>query len=239
MSEPVTSIPPVVAIHGKKQKLRRMIGVNELLTKKRQVYQFEGEWARVMGRPQTNAIIFIWGQSGNGKSRLALQLCKYLCQYSKVLVDSLEEGDGESIATAFRQTDMQEVDGKIFLLPAEPIEDLKQRLRRKKQPRVVVIDSVQYTGLTYRDYIGLKEEFSKTMFIFISHANGNDPKGSAAQSIRYDAMVKIHVIGYVAHVISRFGGNENYVIWEEGAKNYWQKKYKNVLARKYWPGQKK
>lgn len=220
-------------------KLRRMIGVNELLNKKRTTYPFEGEWLRVMGQPQTNAVIMIWGQSGNGKTRFSLQLCKYLCQFNKVLVNSLEEGDGESIAKAYRETDMHEVDGKIFILPAEPIEELKQRLRRKKQPRIVIIDSVQYTGMNYKDYIMLKEEFKKTMFILISHAKGNDPNGAAAVSIRYDAMVKIQVIGYVAHVTSRFGGNQNFVIWEEGAKQYWGKKYKSVIDRKYWPGQKK
>lgn len=222
-----------------KTKLRRAIGVRELLTKKRPVYAFEGEWQRVMGQPQSNAIIFIWGQSGNGKTRFSLELCKYLCQFNKVLVNSLEESDGESIAKAFRETDMHEVDGQIFLLPAEPLEELRQRLRRKKQPRVVVIDSVQYTGMSYADYIALKEEFKKTMFIFISHAMGNEPKGAAAQSIRYDAMIKIQVIGFVAHITSRFGGNQNFIIYNEGAKAYWGKKFKNVLERKYWPGQKK
>ncbi len=223
----------------KPKKLRRTIGVMQLYNKKRKQYEFTGEWARVMGQPETNACIFIWGQSGNGKTRFALQLCKYLCSFEKVLVDSLEESDGESIVKAFRETDMHEVDGKIFILAAEPIEELKQRLRRKKQPRIVVIDSVQYTGMDYRDYIALKEEFKKTMFIFISHATGNDPKGAAAQSIRYDAMIKIQVIGYVAHITSRFGGNQNFLIWPQGAKDYWLKKFKAVSERKYWPGQKK
>ncbi len=222
-----------------KLKLRRAIGVNELIDKKRPRIEFTDQWKDSMGCPQSNAVIFIWGNSGNGKTRFIVQFLKYLCKHvAKVLLDSLEEGDSDSLALAFRQEDMHEVDGKLHILDAEPLDHLCIRLKKKKQAQVVVIDSWQYTQKDYAYYQMMKETFKKKMLIINSHAAGNRPKGSAADSIRYDAMIKIHVVGFVAKVLSRYGGQKPYIIWEEGAKRYWGKKYKQVANGTYWIGQK-
>ena len=223
----------------RKPKLRRTIGVNELIGKKRQRMEFTGQWKDCMGCPQSNAVIFIWGKSGNGKTRFIVQFLKYLCGHvDKVLLDSLEEGDSDSLAIAFQQEAMQEVDGKLHILDAEPLDDLYRRLKKKKQASVIVIDSWQYTLKDYAYYQTLKEAFKKKMFIINSHAQGNNPKGSAADSIRYDSMIKIHVVGFVAKITSRFGGNQPYIIWEEGAKKHWGKRYKAVRDGTFWVGQK-
>ena len=75
----------------------------------------------------------------------------------------------------------------------EDIPTLKIRLRRHKSFNIVIIDSFQYTQMTYRDYIQLKEEFPDKLFVFISHARGKNPKGDAATSVMYDADLKIWV----------------------------------------------
>jgi hypothetical protein len=46
-------------------------------------------------------------------------------------------------------------------------------------------------------------------------------------------------MGFIAYVESRYGGGKPFLIWEEGAKKYWRKKYKDVIEGKYWPGKKK
>ncbi len=224
----------------KKPKLRRAIGVNELITKKRQRLEFAGKWKDFVGCPQSNAVVFIWGKSGNGKTRFIVQFLKYLCTHvEKILLDSLEEGDSDSLALAFQQEDMHEVDGKLHILDVEPLDDLCRRLKKKKQANVIVIDSWQYTQKDYAYYQMMKETFKKKMFIINSHATGNNPRGSSAESIRFDAMIKIHVVGFVAKPCnSRFGGNMPYVIWEEGAKRHWGKRYKAVVAGTHWVGMK-
>ena len=223
----------------KKPKQRRAITVNELINKKRDTLPFEGVWKDCMGCPQSNAVIFIWGKSGNGKTRFIVQFIKYLAQHiDKILLDSLEEGDSESLARAFRDEDMHEVHGKVFILDNEPVDQLCIRLKKKKQAQAIVIDSWQYTRKDYAFYQQMKEQFKKKMFIINSHAAGNNPKGSSADDIRYDAMIKIHVMKYVASIQSRFGSIKPYVIWEEGAKKKWGPKYKDVINGKYWPGQK-
>lgn len=222
-----------------KQKLRRVITVSDLINKQRQRLEFTGIWKECMGCPQSNAVIFIWGKSGHGKTRFIIQFIKYLTTHiEKILLDSLEEGDSDSLALAFQQEDMHEVHGKVFILDNEPLEQLCTRLKKKKQAQAVVIDSWQYGRKDYAFYQMMKESFKKKMLIINSHAAGNNPKGSSADSIRYDAMIKIHVIGYVAKIVSRFGSEKPYVIWEAGAKRHWGKKYKDVLNGKHWPGQK-
>lgn len=77
------------------------------------------------------------------------------------------------------------------------------------------------TGLNKQEYIALKEEFKNKLFIFNSHADGKEPKGSVAQFVRYDADIKVRVEGYKAFPASRFGGGEPFTIWDKGAAEYW------------------
>lgn len=238
MSE-AAAVYPIAAAKEPKQKLRRVITVNDLVNKKRERLIFTGVWKECMGCPQANAVIFIWGKSGHGKTRFIIQFIKYLCNHiEKILLDSLEEGDSDSLALAFHQEEMQEVHGKVFILDNEPLDQLCTRLKKKKQAQAVVIDSWQYGRKDYAFYQKMKEQFKKKMFIINSHAAGNNPKGSSADSIRFDAMIKIHVVGYVAKIVSRYGSEKPYVIWEQGAKRYWGKKYKNVINGTHWIGQK-
>jgi hypothetical protein len=217
----------------------RAYSVKQVLNKKRQVLEFDGEFLESFGKPEKNAGWFIWGQSGNGKTRFLLQVCKYLTKFGKVDYDSLEEGACESIAKALRETQMEEVDGRFRLLDVMPFNDFVNRLAGKKQADFGVIDSVQYAGFDYDQYKETKERLKRKSLLFISHATGNNPKGTCAEAIRYDVPIKVHVIGYVAKVVSRYGGNKPFIIWEEGAKRYWGKKYLPVKEGRYWPGQKK
>ena len=98
------------------------------------------------------------------------------------------------------------------------MEDIRRELRKQRSPKVVVIDSLQYLGVNYKGYKAMKEEFPNKLFILVSHANEkNQPKGSTAEQVRYDAMVKIQVSQFRAKANSRYGGGEVLTIWEEGA----------------------
>lgn len=202
----------------KERKLNRAISVSQLETMTFDVLPFEGEWKGLIGKPELTGSWLIWGDSGNGKTRFALQLCKYLAQFARVAYNSLEEGASASMKKAFKEVGMSEVKRKVILLAKEPISELKIRLRKRRSPDVVVIDSVQYSGMNYRDYINLIDEFQNKLFILISHADGKNPAGRTAKSIRYDAFVKIRVECYRATAISRYGGGKHYDVWPEMAK---------------------
>lgn len=196
--------------------LKRALSVSDIRSYKPTVLDFEGQWLASFGRPELTGAWIIWGPSFSGKTRFALQLGKYLAGFVRVAYNSLEEGLSLSMKNAIEDVGMMEVSRSFILLDKEPIHDLRERLRKKKSPRVVIIDSLQYTGITYAEYIELKEEFRNKLFIFVSHADGRDPKGNVAKAVRYDAFVKVSVSGYAAEVMSRFGGGERYVIWQYG-----------------------
>lgn len=203
--------------------MKRAISISELISKNFKVVEFENEWYDLIGNPQLSGTWLVWGDSGNGKTRLVLQLCKYLTNFGRVAYNSLEEGFCESMKLAFIDTGMDEVKRKIILLDNEPIEDLEKRLKLQKAPKIVVIDSIQYSGLNFKQYKRLKESNPKTLFIIISHSQGKYPAGRVANAIRFDAFVKIKVEGYKAFATSRFGGGKPYTIWREGAEKYWNK----------------
>ncbi|MDZ4210431.1 MAG: hypothetical protein U1C59_01805, partial [Methylotenera sp.] len=110
----------------------------------------------------------------------------------------------------------------FILLDRESIADVRSRLRRQKSPGVVVIDSLQYTGITYAEYRKLKNEFPRKLFIFISHSEGREPAGRVAKAVRYDANITIRVEGFRAFCNGRYGGGETFVVWDEGSIKYWQ-----------------
>lgn len=199
---------------------KRAISVTELINTKFRIMHFEGSWKRTLGSPELSGSWIVYGPPKNGKTRFVLQLCKYLTQFARVGYNSLEEGVSESLMKAFKEVGMEEVKCGIVLYDKESITVLKERLRKQKSPKVVVIDSLQYSGLSYPDYKKLKDEFRDKLFIFISHADGKEPMGRTARAVKYDANIIIHVQGFKASANGRYGGGEPYTIWEEGALKY-------------------
>jgi len=203
------------------KKLKRAVSMAELYKKNYKPVQFTGRWKASFGEPELTGSCLIWGASSNGKTSLALQLCKYFAQLGyRAAYNSLEEGASLSMKEAFIREGMSAVKTRVILLDQEPIEDMMERLLKRKSPDVVVIDSLQYTGMTYSDYKELRAKFRNKLFIFISHADGKNPAGRVAARVKFDAFIKIWVEGYQAYPQSRYGGGDPFVIWEEGANKY-------------------
>jgi len=202
-------------------RIKRALSVTDLKAYQARVLPFEGSWLGAIGQPELRGSWIIWGNPANGKTRFALQLAKYLAGFVRVAYDSLEEGMSLSIQKAVIDTAMVDVSRSFTLLDQEPVNELIQRLARRKSPEVVFIDSLQYTGITYAEYKRLRDRFPGKLFVFVSHADGNEPKGNVGKSIRYDAFVKIRVEGYKAFPTSRYGGGGEYTIWDKGAREYW------------------
>lgn len=210
-------LTPAPSPGGEGIRLKRALSVNEIRNYKPVELNFEGKWKDAIGTPELTGTWLIWGNSANGKTRFALQLAKYLTEFRRVAYNSLEEGLSKSMKEAILAVGIER---NFLLLDKEPVDMLKARLRKRKSPDVVFIDSLQYTGMSYVEYKRLRDEFPAKLFIFISHAEGNEPKGNVGKSIKYDAFVKIPVIGYAAYPQSRYGGGEKLVIWQWGYEKF-------------------
>ena len=208
--------------------MRRALSNKNVMEARFKVVKFDGPWKASIGCPELCGTWMVFGGSGCGKTTFVLQLCKYLTNFGRVAYDSLEQGLSLSMVRAWERVGMQEVGSKIIFLPKEELADLKERLHRKRSPDIIVIDSVQYLTQFYMpDYVSLRNEFPNKLFIFISHESRGQPDGKIAQKIRYDADVKIRVEGYKAFFTTRYEdasrgeGGADYVIWAEGAREYW------------------
>lgn len=177
--------------------------------------------------------MIVWGKSSAGKSNLIMQLVPELAKHGNVLIVGLEEGHERTMQSkALMHLNLEDHNGKVKFANAEmDYEQLVKTLAKKKSPKFIVIDSVQYLSINYEQYKTIKERFKKKSFIFISHSKGKDPEGATAFKIRHDAGVKVRVEGFIAFVLSRYGGNKNYVIYEEGARKYWGKQFRKHLNR--------
>lgn len=208
----------------KPPKLPRAYSMKDLSNIVYQVFLFLGEWRTVFGEPEIGATWFIWGESGNGKSTACAKLASMFTQFGKVLYLALEEKKGKSIRMKLREAGITDKSKNFQLLPRSSYQELIQRLHRKGSADIIFIDSLQYWGITYKQYQELIEIFPNKTFIFVSHAKGKSPKGSVADSIQYDAAIKIFVEGGMMQVKHRFeGGGGSMIVIPELAERYWNK----------------
>ena len=167
-------------------------------------------------------LVFIWGNSGNGKSSAVMAFAKMLAGIGKVLYVSREEGYGLSFQNTLRRFGMQECGAAFQVIDKENMESLVERLSKPRSPEFVIIDSVQAMGIGSRQYKQLREQFRSKLLVLVSQADGKRPLGRAAVNMMYDADLKIWVEGHIAFSKGRYmGETKEFVTWEEGAKRYW------------------
>jgi hypothetical protein len=197
--------------------------VSELLSKKFALLPFDGEFLAAIGQPERSGNWIIGGASASGKTTFIFKLAKYMTRFDRVYYNSLEEGAKRTTQMALERTGMIEARSR-FIITREPIDEMTERLRKRKSPNIVVVDSIQHSMITKREYMILTREFPSKLFIWVTHMDDrNKPVGAIANFVWYDADVKMRTEGYKMFADSRYqdGAPTPYVIWDEGAANYW------------------
>src|SRR4051794_18514646 len=106
-------------------KRKRAVSVQQLLATKFKSMEFDGEWRESVGQsPQMSGIWMMWGHSGNGKTRAAIKLAKFLTRFGKVLYNSLEEGVRKSLRKAVLEMGMAQVSRRFIMVHREPLDEL-------------------------------------------------------------------------------------------------------------------
>jgi electron transfer flavoprotein alpha subunit len=208
----------------------KTIGLKQLAQK---VYAF------ILGLPQEITDSFgkledafdmvLFGASGNGKSNAIAKLLMALLRALKCRAHyvAYEEGHGATIQEMMihRHNMLEELGNVLQVTDHMTFAELMKAMDKRKSAKIWIIDSIQAARLTGEQCAELKRKFvlsrKRKIIIYVSWAEGKFPQGSAAKSVEYYANVKVRVEGLIAFVRSRYGGNKNYVIWEEGAKKYW------------------
>lgn len=227
-----------------KKKRIKVLKPSQIINKTRNLYEFDGKFLASFGRPETHAKWFITGPSFAGKSSLIFEVCQYLTTFGIVDYNNHEEagGDSETVVQKIILSGMEKNEKvRLFKAPieSEDCETFGERLKKRHSADFAVLDSMQHAELTKKQYLYLTDYFCTPkrhkMLLFISHWVKND----FTKFVKHDCDIKVEVMGFVANVQSRFGGNKPFIIWEEGAKREWGKRFGAVRDGKYWPGKKK
>lgn len=200
-------------------KISRALTYEDIDRAKFKTIELSEDWQKHLGTPQLgNSHWLIYGGSGQGKTSYALQIAQEICRLQKVHYNTLEEGTKLSFKKALQRSNIKSANSK-FTYQKENLIELSARLDRKYQPKVVIIDSVQYffRRKSIEDYFKFCESFEDTTFIWISGADGNKPKGAIADDIYYDADIVVKIDNYEAIIEkNRFEAYEPHVIWQQG-----------------------
>ena len=78
--------------------LRRAYSAGDVLSLKRDICEFDGQWLEAVGKPELKGTWCIGGLPKNGKTSFTMQLAKYLTKWHLVAYDSIEEGVSASFA---------------------------------------------------------------------------------------------------------------------------------------------
>ncbi len=208
----------------------KTLGVKQFQQKKFKLLPLEGSpFEGVLGRVTRNFIAVVSGFSGNGKTEFCIQLAKELAKFGKVGWLSYEQRHGFDLQEAINRNNMEEVSGKF--IPIDPLdklkpditllEDMDEYLSKRGSPEFIFIDSLDYTGFTWDDYLFLKNKYGhKKTFIFIAHSTKTGKlKKAISERIVFDGGMNIWVHQYIARPEkNRFGGFEPYVVYEKRAK---------------------
>ncbi len=180
---------------------------------------FEGIWKSVFGQPEKGGAWLIYGADKNGKTTFALMLSNYLSTLEPVLYISAEEGLQDSFTDACMRAGLSPDNKSLKMSDYIPLEELRERLRKRKSQRIVVLDNITI----YQDELkngnlwGLLKEFPSTVFIFLAHEKNGDPYTATAQACKRYAKIIVHLEGLVAFVSGRCPGGR-IVINEEKAE---------------------
>lgn len=189
---------------------KKAYSIADIEKRKFDTLDLQGEWKRHLGEMERSGAVLIMGDSGDGKTTYALQMAKAFCSLEKVHYNSAEEGIRRSFQRSLKLNNMKTVESK-FTFSKENYNDLFQRLSKKRQAKIVVIDSAQYffRGKKVADYFNLIETFSDTLFIFLSHITKGMPKGAVANEIYWDCQNRVFVKDFKAFIDkSRCGADE-------------------------------
>lgn len=202
--------------------LKRAISIDQLTKMKFNTMTFDGAFAESIGdEVERSGSWIIYGDSGHGKTSVSLQFAKYLTRFGRVAYNTIEEGARLSFQKAIQRHKFTSIERRRFIILSEDMPDIIERLSRQKSPDIIIIDSLQFAGITKTEYKKLVRMFRTKLFIWISHSEGKKPLGALAVYVEYNADVKIRVEGFKAIIKTRYGGTEDFVINAERAAEYW------------------
>ena len=200
--------------------MSKVIGITDLLNKEYDTYALGETWTKHLGIPEKGFTMHISGFSANGKTNFTILVTKAFAKITRVDYNSFEEGHESTMQVVSKRHNLKEVAGKIMFLNRFTYKELDERLSKRNSSKIVVIDSGDDMELTYKQFTTLKAKFPKKSFIIVSKGNDKtgEPISSQQKKIKFKCPIKVVVKNFVAHIESRYGGNEKFIIRDKKAE---------------------
>jgi hypothetical protein len=172
------------------------IGLSDLKNMKFEILPFTGQYQTLIGSPEENFNMLVYGSPGHGKSTFCADFATYLANnHGTVLYCASEEGLSLSLQKKF----LDKNSSYIFFDASKSYEDLKSKIGQKGKYRFVVIDSINDINISPEQLRELRSIDKKRGFICIMQAN-KDGSYKGNNTYSHDADIKIRLENYVPFV---------------------------------------
>lgn len=140
-------------------KKTNVINSEDIIDKKFDTYEFTGKYLELIGKPEKNFKMLVFGEPKGGKSTEMINFAKYLAtNFGKVIFVAKEEGIGETLQEKLIRLNATHSNLTIADSLPENLNDYK----------FVFIDSINRSKLSYDDLVALMNKHNDKALIFIS-----------------------------------------------------------------------
>jgi len=189
--------------------MTKVLSTHNLYEKQYITYNFNGIFKEVLGEPSKGGMWILYGKEKNGKTWGALLLAKAFKEMGeKILYISGEEGFDKAFQDACKRAKVPPKAKNFNIAEEMPLEQIKALLYKRNAPTIVFIDntSVYVDEFKRNDSLGLRNEFKKILFVFLSHEKRKEPEDRLGREVKKYAKIIIRAVGLQLQFSARCPG---------------------------------
>ena len=148
-------------------------------------------YGRLLGEPEKNAVIFIWGEKGAGKSTMSLGLADALAEHGRIEYIPAEEHFGKTLVDRVKR--LGATHRNLNFTKWKSIQGLKEILL-KNRSFACILDSISVIDANAKETVELAQWCRENgiMFVMVSHAT-KDGQYKGNTSIAHECDIEIKV----------------------------------------------
>ncbi|MDR8389998.1 hypothetical protein NC796_02530 [Aliifodinibius sp. S!AR15-10] len=148
-------------------------------------------YGRLLGEPEKNAVIFIWGEKGSGKSTMSLGLADALAEHGRIEYIPAEEHFGKTLVDRVKR--LGATHRNLNFTKWKSIQALKEILL-KNRSFACILDSISVIDANAKETVELAQWCRENgiMFVMVSHAT-KDGQYKGNTSIAHECDIEIKV----------------------------------------------
>jgi predicted ATP-dependent serine protease len=182
---------------------RVIFNIKTIKEKKFHKLELSPEYADLMGIPERRFTSIFYGESGSGKSVLALQYANYFAKnFGKVLYNSHEETINQTIQDRINNFNIDAQ--KLWVANGVDFDEMCNLIERNYY-RLVIIDSVKYMNFTIDQLKELRRRFAKRLLSVLMIDFGETKgKPASGKDLIHASDVKMYFKNGRVYSISRY-----------------------------------